>query len=103
MKAIWKYVYTELQADSKEHAVLLTEPCNNPKSRKKKLAQIFFETYDVPAIFVAQQPILSLYAYGRTTGLIMESGDGVTQCVPIYEGYPIQNAIEQGGDGPYFL
>ena len=95
MKAIWRHVYTELKAVSKEHAILLSEPCNNPKSNRTKLAETFFETYDVPALFVAQQPILSLYAFGRTTGLVMESGDGVTQCVPIYEGYAIQNAIER--------
>jgi len=95
MKSIWRHVYTELKAVSKEHAVLLTEPCNNPMSNRSLLVDTFFETFDVPALFVAPQPVLSLYAFGRTTGLVLESGDGVTQCVPVYEGYAIQNAISR--------
>lgn len=86
MKSIWRHVYTGLKAVSKEHAVLLTEPCNNPMTNRSLLVDTFFESFDVPALFVAPQPVLSLYAFGRTTGLVLESGDGVTQCVPVYEG-----------------
>jgi centractin len=61
-------------------------------SQKREIATIFFDLYNCPAIFFAPQPILSLYAQGKMTGLVLDSGDGVTQCAALYDSYNITGA-----------
>lgn len=59
------------------------------------MTEIMFETFDVPAFYLAIQAVLSLYSSGKTTGLVLDAGDGVTHTVPIYEGYALPHAIER--------
>lgn len=94
MEKIWHYTFfNDLRVDPSEHPVLLTEPPLNPRENREKMAEIMFETFNTPAIYVAMQAVLSLYASGRTTGLVVDSGDGVTHIVPIYEGFALTHAI----------
>lgn len=96
MERIWTYIYEqELKTLSEEHPVLLTEPPLNPRQNRDTAAQILFEQFNVPAVYMSIQAVLSLYASGRTTGIVLDSGDGVTHAVPVYEGFAIPSSIRR--------
>lgn len=93
MERIWRFAFQELAISTKEHPFLLTECPNNPRKNRREIAKLFFETFNVPALFLAVQAVLCLYASGKITGIVLDSGDGVTHCVPVYEGFSVSHAV----------
>lgn len=97
MEKLWHHaLYAELevaQGAKEKRSIFLTEAPLNPKANREHMTQSMFETFNVPAIYVSVQAVLSLYASGRTSGIVLDVGDGVTHAVPIYEGYALPHAV----------
>lgn len=95
MSKVWHHTfYTALRVEPSEIVgALLTEAPLQPKANREKMASIMFEQFSVPAFYVAIQAVMSLYSAGRTTGLVVDSGDGVSHTVPVYEGFSLPHAI----------
>ncbi|KAG8795829.1 actin [Serendipita sp. 398] len=96
MERIWYHIiYNELHVSPENQSILLTEAPLNPAANREKMAEIMFESFNFPALCVGIQPVLSLYSSGRTTGIVLESGENITRAVPIYEGFPLFHAVRQ--------
>ena len=97
MEKVWHHTfYNELRVTPSEvQGVLVTEAPRNPKANREKMLTVMFETFEVANMYVAIQAVMSLYANGRSTGLVVDSGDGVTHTVPVFEGFSIPHAIEK--------
>ncbi|XP_016069169.1 PREDICTED: actin-like protein 7A [Miniopterus natalensis] len=90
VQGIWEYLFQkEMKISPEEHAVLVSDPPLSPHTNREKYAEMLFETFGTPAMHIAYQSRLSMYSYGRTSGLVVEVGHGVSYVVPIYEGYPL--------------
>jgi len=90
MKHLWDYTFHEkLKIDprGRDLKILLTEPPMNPKQNREKMCEVMFEEYGFGGVYVATQAVLTLYAQGLATGVVVDSGDGVTHIVPVYEGF----------------
>lgn len=94
MEKVWHHMfYNELRISPDEKPVLLSQPPQNPHADKERITQIMFETFDVPAMYLAEQAALAIYSAGQTSGLVLDSGHGITHAVPVNDGFAIQHAV----------
>ena len=92
---IFNYIFTNLEMKEqqiKAHPLLISEPLHNPDANIEKIAEILFEKMGVPALIFGTQPLLSLFSTSYTTGVILESGDAITQSCVSFEGYLISSS-----------
>lgn len=91
MEEIWNYsFYDKLghqQGDLSDKYVLLTEAARNANANRLKMGEIMFETYGFAGVMFEYQALLTLMAEGNQTGLVLDSGDGVSHCIPVFEGH----------------
>ncbi|CAI5756176.1 unnamed protein product [Candida verbasci] len=86
MEHLWDYAFFEkMKINTTDQKVLLTEPPMNPLKNRELMCQIMFEKYNFGGVYVAIQAVLALYAQGLSSGVVVDSGDGVTHIVPVYE------------------
>ncbi|KAJ7120726.1 actin 1 [Mycena crocata] len=96
MEKIWNHIFSnELSVAPEGQAVLLTDAPLTPKAHRENTAQIMFEAFDVPGLSIQNQAPLCMYTSGRTTGVVLASGDGVTHTVPVYEGSALPHATQR--------
>ena len=96
LEKIWGDIFThQLKIPPEEHNVMLSEVFMNPKENREKMAQIIFETFNTHGLYIAIQPVLSLYSIGKLNGLVSDSGEGITQIVPVFDGFSLPHAINK--------
>ena len=101
-KEIWNYTYNDqLRMNSGDHNLLLTEGALASQAERERMCSAMFEEFRVPGLYIAKAAVLSLFSTGRTTGLVLESGDSRSYAVPVFEGIAIKDGIKAcsaGGD-----
>ena len=88
MEKLWHYLmFDSLKSSPDDNSVLLTESCEYTNEDREKLAEIFFEGFNVPSLYLGNQGTLALFSTGSTKGVVLDSGEGGTHVIPIFEGY----------------
>lgn len=102
--SIWDHAFRErLLIDPTEHPMLLAEPSSNSPQQRERTAELMFEKYKVPALFLAKNAVLTSFASGRATALVVDSGGGSTTVAPVHDGYVLQKAVATSPVGGEFL
>ena len=104
MEIIWHHMlYNELRIAPDDHNVILTDlPSNTPENRGK-MVQMMFEKFNVPGLYISMTSVLAIYDAGRTSGMAVDSGEVITNFVPVYEGFAFPNAISKSETGGQVL
>eukprot|EP00158_Paraphelidium_tribonemae_P010118 Partr_v1_DN34257_c0_g1_i1_m43736 putative Actin-like len=93
MEAVWAHGFDSVRADPREHPLVLSEPPFSIMAQREKVAEIMFETFDVPAMYLARQPQLAAFSTGRASGIVVDLGHACTRVTPLYDGYIIQKGL----------
>ena len=96
MDKIWEHIFEkELNVETKDIGILITDSPMNSKDNKKNIAKLMFEKFKVGSLAIMNTSVLSLFSTGKTTGVVAECGEGVSYTVPIFEGYALPHAINK--------
>ncbi|XP_066583883.1 actin-related protein 2 isoform X1 [Prorops nasuta] len=94
---VWDYTFGEkkMNINPRECKILLTEPPMNPLANREKMVEVMFEKYGFCGVYVAIQAVLTLYAQGLISGVVVDSGDGVTHICPVFEEYALSHLTKR--------
>lgn len=96
MEKLWSHVmFSEMRVTPESHCFIVPQPVNTPAAQKEKTLELMMETFHVHSLFLGTSQVLSLYGYGLTTGLVLDSGKDRTLAVPVYEGYALGRRVTQ--------
>eukprot|EP00477_Mikrocytos_mackini_P000214 GAHX01000227.1.p1 GENE.GAHX01000227.1~~GAHX01000227.1.p1 ORF type:complete len:406 (-),score=79.84 GAHX01000227.1:35-1216(-) len=97
MNHIWDYCFKDIMKldKNKTNSILLTEAANNPLENKEKIVATMFERFDFDRVKIVPQAILTLYAQGLTTGLVLDSGDGVSHAMPVFNSFLVSTSVKR--------
>jgi len=96
MYHLYDYTFSEkLKCNPSECRIMLTEPPLNPVKNREKMIEVMFEKYNFKSCYISIQAVLVLYAQGLLTGVVVDSGDGVTHIVPVYDGFSLPHLTKR--------
>ena len=96
MEIIWHHMlYNELRITPEDHNMILTDIPSNAPENREKIVQRMFEKLNVPGLYISMTSVLAIYDAGRTSGMAVDSGQEITNFVPVYEGFAFPNAISK--------
>ncbi|KAG5509578.1 hypothetical protein JKF63_06283 [Porcisia hertigi] len=96
VEKLWSHLFfNELRVSPETHCFLLTQPVNTPAAQRERTLEMMMETFRAHSLYLGTSQVLSLYSYGLTTGLVLDSGNDVTRAVPIHEGYALVRHVTQ--------
>lgn len=93
LQKMWTSMYHDFEVDARDHPVLVTQPPLNPRANREKLVEIFLETFRAPAVSVVTPSLMALYGSGRSTGVVLDIGDGVAHSMAVYQNTPLTHTI----------
>lgn len=96
IEKLWSHIFfNELRVSPETHCFTMTQPVNTPALQKEKTLEILMETFHAHSLYLGTSQVLSLYSYGLTTGLVVDSGKDMTRAVPVHEGYALGRHVTQ--------
>jgi len=97
MEKIWHTLFydSKFPIDPSKYNILLTEAPMNPKANRERMVTTMLSKFNFKGAYVAIQAVCAMYSTGKDTGVVLDSGDGVSHTVPVYMGYGIPNSINR--------
>ncbi|KAI8897686.1 actin family, partial [Globomyces pollinis-pini] len=101
---LWDYTYSDiLRVESKDHPLMFANRSWDTKANREKLCELAFEKYDTPGFYLGRSAVLSAFAAGRATALVIDSGASTTSVVPVFDGYVVKKAVQKAPVGGNYV